>query len=136
MHVLIRNVRKMFSFLRSQKLAKTLTDITKDKDVLLGKVKLMRDEKIKMQQTVDAKQAEMANMQKEVDRVVENYRQSEQKARWLQGKMASETEGMGELKQKVDRLTNALKDAKEDADKSKRHFEDVIREYQKNIREY
>ena len=86
-----------------EKLAKSLADLTKDKDVLLGKVKSMRDEKIKMQQQVDAKQVEMANAQKELDRATENLRQSEQKARWLQGKMASETEGTGELKQKVDR---------------------------------
>ena len=118
-----------------EKLAKTLSDITKDKDVLLGKVKLMRDEKVKMQQAVDAKQAEMANMQKEVDRVMENFRQSEQKARWLQGKMAAETEGMGELKLKVERLAAALKDAKEDAEKSKKHYENVIRDYQKKEEE-
>ena len=114
-----------------EKLAKSLADIVKDKEVLLNKVKTMRDEKVKIQQITDAKQTEAVNTQKEVDRLTENLRQSETKTRWLQGKMASDSEGVGEMKLKVDRLTNALKDAKEDAEKSKKQFENIIREYQK-----
>lgn len=117
------------------KLTKSLSDMTRDREQLLGKVKAMRDEKMKMQQQLDVKQTEVTNIHKEVDRHIENFRQAEQKSRWLQGKMAADSEGTGELKQKIERLNIALKDSKEESDKSKKHYESIIRDYQKKEEE-
>jgi chromosome segregation ATPase len=99
---------------------KKMKDLTKERDVLLEKIKYLNGEKVKVCSMMEAKCNELFNAQKEMEKMKEEINSREIKVRWGQNKLKSETESHKETQSKLEKSQQQVRQLKDELEEVKR----------------
>ncbi|XP_024411352.2 coiled-coil domain-containing protein 186 [Desmodus rotundus] len=120
--------------LRKEKeiLERKLRDANKESEKNTNKIKQLSQEKGRLHQLYETKEAETTRLIREIDKLKEDINSHIIKVRWAQNKLKVETDSHKETKDKLRETTTKLTQAKEEADQIRKNCQDMIKTYQES----
>lgn len=120
--------------LRKQKetLERKLRDANKESEKNTIKIKQLSQEKGRLHQLYEMKEAETTRLIREIDKLKEDNNSHIIKVKWAQNKLKAEMDLHKETKDKLRETTTKLTQAKEEADQIRKNCQDMIKTYQES----
>ncbi|XP_036867277.2 coiled-coil domain-containing protein 186 [Manis javanica] len=120
--------------LRKQKetLERKLRDANKESEKNTIKIKQLSQEKGRLHQLYEMKEAETTRLIREIDKLKEDNNSHIIKVKWAQNKLKAEMDLHKETKDKLKETTTKLTQAKEEADQIRKNCQDMIKTYQES----
>ncbi|KAF6107867.1 coiled-coil domain containing 186 [Phyllostomus discolor] len=120
--------------LRKEKeiLERKLRDANKESEKNTNKIKQLSQEKGRLHQLYETKEAETARLGREIDKLKEDINSHIIKVKWAQNKLKVEMDSHKETKDKLKETTTKLTQAKEEADQIRKNCQDMIKTYQES----
>ncbi|XP_071447737.1 coiled-coil domain-containing protein 186 isoform X2 [Hetaerina americana] len=113
-------------------LEKKLRESTKEREILVSKVKAMNGEKARICLMLDGKCNDLSEVQKENEKLREELNMREVKLKWTQNKLKIETEGHKEVREKLDSQNLKLHAFKDEIESIRRESQEMVRAYQES----
>lgn len=120
--------------LRKEKeiLERKLRDANKESEKNTNKIKQLSQEKGRLHQLYETKEAETTRLIREIDKLKEDINSHIIKVKWAQNKLKVEVDSHKETKDKLKETTTKLTQAKEEADQIRKNCQDMIKTYQES----
>ncbi|XP_045438085.1 coiled-coil domain-containing protein 186 isoform X3 [Pipistrellus kuhlii] len=120
--------------LRKEKevLERKLRDANKETEKNTNKIKLLSQEKGRLQQLYETKEGEATRLIREIEKLKEDINSHIIKVKWAQNKLKVEMDSHKETKDKLKETTTKLTQAKEEADQIRKNCQDMIKTYQES----
>lgn len=120
--------------LRKEKeiLERKLRDANKESEKNTNKIKQLSQEKGRLHQLYETKEAESTRLMREMDKLKEDINSHIIKVKWAQNKLKVEMDSHKETKDKLKETTTKLTQAKEEADQIRKNCQDMIKTYQES----
>lgn len=109
-----------------------LKEMEKERDAFLQKMKAVKDQRSKLAADIEAKNAEMSNIQKELEKHREMVASADIRVKWAQNKLKSELEAHKDTKVQLEKMTAKLKEAKEETQQIRKDCQAIIKTYQES----
>ncbi|XP_021938750.1 coiled-coil domain-containing protein 186-like isoform X2 [Zootermopsis nevadensis] len=113
-------------------LEKKLREVTREKDMLLGKLKGASAEKARICQMLDVKNHELSVAQKTNEKLKEDLSSRDIKIKWAQNKLKTEMDAHKEVQAKQDKLVQKLQEKQEELDQVRRDCQAMMQAYQES----
>ncbi|TWW81246.1 Coiled-coil domain-containing protein 186 CTCL tumor antigen HD-CL-01/L14-2 [Takifugu flavidus] len=113
-------------------LEKRLREATKEVDRQALRGNQLAQDKGRLQQLCDTKEAEVNRLTREVEKMKEDTNSHLIKVKWAQNKLKSEVDTHKETKEKLRETTSKLTQAKEETEQIRKNCQDMIRTYQES----
>uniref|UniRef100_A0A1B6GEI2 Coiled-coil domain-containing protein 186 n=1 Tax=Cuerna arida TaxID=1464854 RepID=A0A1B6GEI2_9HEMI len=113
-----------------ENLEKKYKECLKEKEVLSSKLKTTMIEKARINQLLDNKCSDLANAQRDVEKLKEELNARDIKIRWTQNKLKTEIENHKESESQVEKLSGKIFEAQEEVEKAKKDAENAIKQFQ------
>ncbi|XP_054258354.1 coiled-coil domain-containing protein 186 [Macrosteles quadrilineatus] len=113
-----------------ENLDKKCKELVKEKDCISSKLKSVMIEKARINQLFDNKCSELANAQRDIEKLTEELNARDIKIKWTQSKLRSEIEMHKESDAQVDKLRNKILESEELVEKAKKDAEIAIKQFQ------
>ncbi|KAL4231722.1 hypothetical protein ACF0H5_009298 [Mactra antiquata] len=117
---------------RAERAETKLKEMEKERDIFLGKMKAVKDQRSKMAADLEAKTVEMTNLHKELDKHRELVSSSDTRVKWAQNKLKAELEAHKDTKSQLDKMNVKLKEAKEETQQIRQDCQAIIKTYQES----
>ncbi|MBN3319540.1 CC186 protein, partial [Atractosteus spatula] len=120
--------------LRKEKevLEKKLREANREAEKQANRVKQLTQEKGRLQQLYDTKEAEATRFTREIEKLKEEVNSHIIKVKWAQNKLKSETDAHKETKDRLRDTTSKLTQAKEEAEQIRKNCQEMIKTYQES----
>uniref|UniRef100_H3DNI5 Coiled-coil domain containing 186 n=1 Tax=Tetraodon nigroviridis TaxID=99883 RepID=H3DNI5_TETNG len=115
-----------------ESLEKRLREATKEVDRQALRGNQLAQEKGRLQQLCDTKEAEVSRLTREVEKIKEEINSHLIKVKWAQNKLKSEMDTHKDTKEKLRETTSKLAQAKEETEQIRKNCQDMIRTYQES----
>lgn len=109
-----------------------IKDMLREREVMIGRFKVIKAEKQKLQEQYDAKVAEVSSLKKELEKEKEAKLTLDVKLKWHQNKLKTEYDKNKELMLKIEDLQRKLKEAKEETEVMRHDYHEMIKTYQES----
>ncbi|XP_053407358.1 coiled-coil domain-containing protein 186-like isoform X2 [Mercenaria mercenaria] len=109
-----------------------LKEMEKERDVFLVRMRAVKEQRSKLAAEVEAKNAEMSHIQKELDKHKEMVSSADVRVKWAQNKLKVELETHKETKVQLEKMTVKLKEAKEETQQIRQDCQAIIKTYQES----
>ncbi|KAG8255268.1 hypothetical protein J6590_096608 [Homalodisca vitripennis] len=113
-----------------ENLEKKYKECLKEKEGLSSKLKTTMIEKARINQLLDNKCSDLANAQRDVEKLKEELNARDIKIRWTQNKLKIEIENNKESEAQVEKLSGKIFEAQEEVEKAKKDAENAIKQFQ------
>ncbi|OXB62011.1 hypothetical protein ASZ78_006718 [Callipepla squamata] len=120
--------------LRKEKeiLERRVRDANKEIEKHTNKIKQLSQEKGRLHQLYETKDAEATRLNKEIEKLKEEINSHVIKVKWAQNKLKSEMDSHKESKERLKDATTKLTQAKEEADQIRKNCQEMIKTYQES----
>ncbi|NXJ13597.1 CC186 protein, partial [Odontophorus gujanensis] len=120
--------------LRKEKeiLERRVRDANKEIEKHSNKIKQLSQEKGRLHQLYETKDAEATRLNKEIEKLKEEINSHVIKVKWAQNKLKSEMDSHKESKERLKDATTKLTQAKEEADQIRKNCQEMIKTYQES----
>ncbi|XP_065602081.1 coiled-coil domain-containing protein 186 isoform X1 [Cyrtonyx montezumae] len=120
--------------LRKEKeiLERRVRDANKEIEKHTNKIKQLSQEKGRLHQLYETKDAEATRLNKEMEKLKEEINSHVIKVKWAQNKLKSEMDSHKESKERLKDATTKLTQAKEEADQIRKNCQEMIKTYQES----
>ncbi|XP_070540029.1 coiled-coil domain-containing protein 186-like isoform X2 [Ptychodera flava] len=115
-----------------QTLEKKLAEHNKQMEATVAQLKTIKAERNKYKSQFDAKDSEIANLQKEVEKLKEEINSQGIKVKWAQNKLKTELDSHKETKLKLQKTESKLAEAKEETEQIRKNCQEMIKTYQES----
>uniref|UniRef100_A0AAY4DEN8 Coiled-coil domain-containing protein 186 n=1 Tax=Denticeps clupeoides TaxID=299321 RepID=A0AAY4DEN8_9TELE len=115
-----------------EQLERKLREASKEVDRQALRGNQLAQDKGRLQQLHDAKERDVSQLTREVERLKEEVNSQVIKVKWAQNKLKSEADGHKETKDKLKETTARLTQAKEETEQIRKNCQDMIRTYQES----
>ncbi|KAG8231829.1 hypothetical protein J437_LFUL008600 [Ladona fulva] len=111
---------------------KKIREMTKEREILLNKVKAMNGEKARICLMLDGKCNDLAEVQKENEKLKEELNLREVKLKWTQNKLKAETDCHKETKVRLDNVSQKLQSYEEEIENVRRESQEMVRAFRES----
>ncbi|XP_020635574.3 coiled-coil domain-containing protein 186 [Pogona vitticeps] len=120
--------------LRKEKevLERKLRDANKEIEKHTNKIKQLSQEKSRLSQLFESKEAEATRMSRDIEKLKEEINSHVIKVKWAQNKLKAEMDLHKDTKDRLKEATTKLTQAKEEADQIRRNCQEIIKTYQES----
>lgn len=120
--------------LRKEKeiLERRVRDANKEIEKHTNKIKQLSQEKGRLHQLYETKDAEATRLNKEIEKLKEEINSHVIKVKWAQNKLKTEMDSHKESKERLKDATTKLTQAKEEADQIRKNCQEMIKTYQES----
>lgn len=120
--------------LRKEKeiLERRVRDANKEIEKHTNKIKQLSQEKGRLHQLYETKDAEATRLNKEIEKLKEEINSHIIKVKWAQNKLKTEMDSHKESKERLKDATTKLTQAKEEADQIRKNCQEMIKTYQES----
>uniref|UniRef100_A0A8C3LE73 Coiled-coil domain containing 186 n=1 Tax=Chrysolophus pictus TaxID=9089 RepID=A0A8C3LE73_CHRPC len=120
--------------LRKEKeiLERRVRDANKEIEKHTNKIKQLSQEKGRLHQLFETKDAEATRLSKEIEKLKEEINSHVIKVKWAQNKLKTEMDSHKESKERLKDATTKLTQAKEEADQIRKNCQEMIKTYQES----
>ncbi|NXK52075.1 CC186 protein, partial [Chauna torquata] len=120
--------------LRKEKeiLERRVRDANKEIEKHTSKIKQLSQEKGRLHQLYETKEAEATRLNKEIEKLKEEINSHVIKVKWAQNKLKTEMDSHKESKERLKDATTKLTQAKEEADQIRKNCQEMIKTYQES----
>ncbi|XP_053381764.1 coiled-coil domain-containing protein 186-like [Mercenaria mercenaria] len=109
-----------------------LKEMEKERDAFLLQMRAVKEQRSKLAAGVEAKNAEMSDIQRELDRHKEMVSSADVRVKCTQNKLKVELETHKETKIQLEKMTVKLKEAKEETQQIRQDCQAIIKTYQES----
>lgn len=109
-----------------------LREATREREAFTKQGRVLRQEKDRMQQLLDAKSNEVATLEKELVQSKDSASSVDMKVKWHQNKLKEEMDKHKETKKRLEEATKALRNAKEETETIRANCQQIVRQYQES----
>ncbi|XP_072758858.1 coiled-coil domain-containing protein 186 isoform X3 [Anoplolepis gracilipes] len=107
-------------------------ELLKDQELLQNKLRQTQGERTRICNIMDGKCREIADLQKEIERLKEDAKMKEIKQKWTQNKLKTEIDLQKETQQKLDKALMKINDMKEECEQIRRETQESFRKFQQS----
>lgn len=115
-----------------ESLEKKVKESSKERDILVGKMKNITAEKSRVCQVLDTKCHELTSALREGERLKDELNSREIKIKWLQNKLKTEIDVHKETQNKLDKMFQKLQECREETEQVRRDCQDTMRAFQES----
>ncbi|KAG7492509.1 hypothetical protein MATL_G00014750 [Megalops atlanticus] len=115
-----------------EQLERRLREASREVDKQAARGNQLAQEKGRLQQLHDAKEAEVARLTREIEKLKEEINSHTIKVKWAQNKLKSELDAHKETKDKLRDTSAKLTQAKEETEQIRKNCQDMIKTYQES----
>ncbi|KMQ86585.1 hypothetical protein RF55_14390 [Lasius niger] len=107
-------------------------ELLKDQELLQNKLRQTQGERARICNIMDGKCREIADLQKEIEKLKEDTKFKEIKLKWTQNKLKTEMDSQKETQQKLDKALMKINDMKEECEQIRRETQESFRKFQQS----
>ncbi|KAK2586227.1 hypothetical protein KPH14_001484 [Odynerus spinipes] len=107
-----------------------LKDVIKEQELLQNKLRQIQGERTRICNILDGKCREVAELQKEVEKLTADVNMKEVKLKWAQNKLKTEMELQKDTQQKLDKALSKINEMKEECEQVRKDTEETIKKFQ------
>ncbi|XP_070153705.1 coiled-coil domain-containing protein 186 isoform X2 [Polyergus mexicanus] len=107
-------------------------ELLKDQELLQNKLRQTQGERTRICNIMDGKCREIADLQKEIERLKEDNKMKEIKLKWTQNKLKTEMDSQKDTQQKLDKALMKISDMKEECEQIRRETQESFRKFQQS----
>ncbi|KAL6432709.1 hypothetical protein ACFW04_006252 [Cataglyphis niger] len=109
-----------------------IKELLKDQELLQNKLRQTQGERTRICNIMDGKCREIADLQKEIERLKEDNKMKEIKLKWTQNKLKTEMDSQKDTQQKLDKALMKISDMKEECEQIRRETQESFRKFQQS----
>ncbi|KAM0733944.1 Coiled-coil domain-containing protein 186 [Formica fusca] len=107
-------------------------ELLKDQELFQNKLRQTQGERTRICNIMDGKCREIADLQKEIERLKEDNKMKEIKLKWTQNKLKTEIDSQKDTQQKLDKALMKISDMKEECEQIRRETQESFRKFQQS----
>ncbi|XP_077992275.1 coiled-coil domain-containing protein 186-like isoform X2 [Glandiceps talaboti] len=116
----------------NQTLERKLNEQNKQIEVTSSQLKTLKADRSKMKSHAEIKDADIGNLQKEVEKLKEEINSQGIKVKWAQNKLKTELDSHKETRLKLQKTETKLAEAKEETEQIRKNCQEMIKTYQES----
>ncbi|KAG7200853.1 hypothetical protein KM043_003218 [Ampulex compressa] len=109
-----------------------IKEITREHELLQNKLRQSQGERTRICNILDGKCKELADLQREVERLREDLKMRDVKLKWTQTKLKTEMDVQKETQQKLDKAVARINEMRDECEQVRRESQESIRKFQQS----